>query len=89
MIMIHTSVTLKQGQGHQTGMNRKTPSKVIIMQSSKNLTWTLSVKKPTIKVSSNHETFIFHEYMQKIKNSDVLMTCLMYLTILQSFNFTG
>ena len=42
-------VTLKQGQGHQTWYKLETPSKVTIMQSLKNLSWMVSIKKPTIK----------------------------------------
>ena len=48
-----TTVTLKQSQGHQTyhdNVIMYTPSKVIIMQSLKNLALTVSEKKTNIKV---------------------------------------
>ena len=51
-----TPVTLKQGQIIKPGMNWKTQSKVIILQSLKNLARTVSLKKANIKLLSNQKT---------------------------------
>ena len=62
------------------------------MQSLKNLTWTVSVKKPIIKFLSNQETRLLpplNMCESKKKNSGLFKTCLMYLTILESFNLIG
>ena len=51
-----THVTLKQCQGHRNWFELVDPSKVITMQSLKNITSTVSAKKPTIKFMSIQES---------------------------------
>ena len=83
-----TPVTLKQTRSSNLVWIASPPSKVIIMQSLKNLAWIVSVKKNNDKVlvKSRNTSVTSLEYVQTLNNSSIVMIYLMYLTILQSFH---
>ena len=55
----------------------------------KNLTWTVSMKKSMIKFLSNQEIRQLSSLNMYESQSGIFMACLMYSTILQSFNLLG
>ena len=86
-----THETLKQGQGYQTwhelvdtkqGYNNAKSEKPRL-----NSVRERAGNKGFVK--SGNMSIIFLEYVRKFKYGGIFMTCLMYLTILQSFNLIG
>ena len=72
------------------GMNCKTPSKVIITQSLKDLPQTVPAKKPMLIIFVKSEnTSVISLNMCQSENSGIFIIYLTYLTILQTFNLIG
>ena len=87
-----TSVALNQGQSHQTGFELVDPKQGYDNAKFEKTHLLVSVKEPVIKFLSNQETCQlspFNMHKTKIKKNGALMTGLVHLTILQSFNLIG
>ena len=68
-----------------------TSSKVIIMQSLKDIPYTVSTKMPTLKFLSNKKKkpLYLPWTCANMKNSGIFIIYLIYLAVLKSFNFIG
>ena len=87
--MILTHVTLKQGQSHQTWHELVDPKQgynnAKFEKSCANSVHEKAIDKVFVK--SGNASIISLEYMcESKKNIDIFMTCLRYLTILQSLD---